>query len=301
MIFRKRFFAAAVLAACLASGSAAQDAVVTVSVAHLREAPDYTAEMGTEALMGSTVRILGKDGYWTRVRCPDGYVAWVNDMALRHMTDQELSAWRDLPKVIVTGEYGTVSSGPESGAGMVCDIVRGNILADMGQVRKGFRYVMTPSGRKGWVRKDLVENHEHWKSTRLCSGDAVADEALRHLGIAYLWGGMSPKGFDCSGLSAFSFLMNGVLLPRNASQQAKLGSDVDISGLAACDFSQLRRGDLLFFGNRDTGRVTHVGIYTGDGRMVHASQIVRVNSIVPGRSDSYENLDRLLFARRIAE
>lgn len=321
-------------------------AVVDLSVAHLREAPDYTAEMGTEVLMGAAVKVLERRDYWRKVLCDDGYTAWVNALALKEMDIEEMKAYEASPKLVCISEYATVHSAPKKSSPMVSDLVRGDVLLDgmaarsgsgyvstvsgrsgwgdvpldgtdvrrgsgqgmdasekTGREKKsscrGFRYVSTVSGRSGWVQKSALMKLEDWKASQRCTGDAVADEALRHLGIPYLWGGASPKGFDCSGLSSFCFRMNGKVLPRNASAQARLGTAVDTSGIRSGNCSALRRGDLVFFGNPATSKVSHVGIYIGEGRMVHASQLVRINSLIDSRPDCYENMHRLLAVRRL--
>ena len=321
-------------------------AVVDLSVAHLREAPDYTAEMGTEVLMGAAVKVLERRDYWRKVLCDDGYTAWANALALKEMDIEEMKAYEASPKLVCISEYATVHSAPKKSSPMVSDLVRGDVLLvgmaarrgsgyvstvsgrsgwgdvplDGTDVRRGsgqgmdasektgrekksscrgFRDVSTVSGRSGWVQKSALMKLEDWKASQRCTGDAVADEALRHLGIPYLWGGASPKGFDCSGLSSFCFRMNGRILPRNASAQARLGSAVDTSGIRSGNCSALRRGDLVFFGNPETGKVSHVGIYIGEGRMVHASQLVRINSLIDSRPDCYENMHRLLAVRRL--
>ena len=295
-------------------------AVVDLSVAHLREEPDYTAEMGTEVLMGAAVKVLERRDYWRKVLCDDGYTAWVNALALKEMDIEEMKAYEASPKLVCISEYATVHSAPKKSSPMVSDLVRGDVLLvgmaarrgsgqrmdaseKTGREKKsscrGFRYVSTVSGRSGWVQKSALMKLEDWKASQRCTGDAVADEALRHLGIPYLWGGASPKGFDCSGLSSFCFRMNGRILPRNASAQARLGTAVDTTGIRAGNCSALRRGDLVFFGNPATSKVSHVGIYIGEGRMVHASQLVRINSLIDSRPDCYENMHRLLAVRRL--
>lgn len=283
------------------SSSAQDKAVIDLSVAHLREEPEYVAEMGTEALMGTAVQILDKDGYWIKVQTPDGYKAWTNEMSLEFMTDEEFSAYEKAPKFICLAVNSTIYSEPNKKSQSISDLVRGNIVLDKGSKKKGFLKISTASGREGWVSKKDLASYSQWQKSRICSGENIVNEALKYVGVPYLWGGNSIKGFDCSGLTSFSFLMNGMLLPRNASQQARIGNLIDSSGLGNGDFSLLKKGDLLFFGDKESGRVTHVGIYIGDGRMIHASQLVRINSIIEGRADCYENMHRLLHIRRICD
>ena len=89
--------------------------------------------------------------------------------------------------------------------------------------------------------------------------------------------------------------MNGILLPRNASQQIKCGDRVELDNL--------QRGDLVFFGTPETAdkpmRITHVGIYLGNNRIIHSSHKVRINSLIPDDEDYYENAHRLVAAIRL--
>jgi cell wall-associated NlpC family hydrolase len=96
------------------------------------------------------------------------------------------------------------------------------------------------------------------------------------MGSPYLWGGASSKASDCSGFVKLVFYTQGIILARDASQQARCGEPVDFS-----DRNNLRPGDLLFFGS-SLQRVTHMGIYLGNGDFIHSSGMVRINSIDPG-------------------
>ena len=94
--------------------------------------------------------------------------------------------------------------------------------------------------------------------------DSVVVAARRQIGRRYVFGGTSPtRGFDCSGFTQYLARSFGVNLPRTAAQQARVGVEIPR------DRSLLRPGDLLTFGRGN--RVTHIGIYVGDGRYVHAS------------------------------
>lgn len=277
----------------LTSALAQNRGVIDLSVANLREIPDYTGEMGTQALMGTTVDIIGESSYWLQVKTPDGYRAWVNAMAVsRFYGSGAEKAWNKEKKMVCTARNSVICSQPDRNSQSVSDLVRGDVLIrDHGTSRHGMIPVSTPGGRHGWVSKKDLANQSDWDRSRRCTAANVVSEALRYVGVPYLWGGNSPKGFDCSGLTSYAAAINGRTLPRNASQQATLGNPVD--------FADLEPGDLLFFGNHDTGKVSHVGIYIGDGHMVHASQLVRINSVWERESDCYENISNFLFARRI--
>lgn len=92
--------------------------------------------------------------------------------------------------------------------------------------------------------------------------DRAVEVALAQQGVPYVWGGTTPRGFDCSGLVQWSYRQAGITLPRTSRDQAKTGVSVTLS--------QLRRGDLLFYAHG--GKVTHVAIAVGGGTVVEASQ-----------------------------
>ena len=244
-----------------------------------------------------------------------------------------------------TGSYGHIYMEPSFKAATLCDLVGGDLLrlaenAESGtgkgygrkeaRLRGRWTEVMLPSGRRGYVPTNELRLHFGFMSIAQGEGDAgsidaqtteaIIAQAEKLLGSPYLWGGMSAKGVDCSGLVRISHIMNGILLPRNASQQINCGDRVpmpvnplfwdDKSDAQAfkeemlARVQNLKRGDLVFFGTpaSEPGkkpRITHVGIYLGEGRIIHSSHMVRINSLIPDDPDYYENAHRLIAAVRL--
>jgi cell wall-associated NlpC family hydrolase len=101
------------------------------------------------------------------------------------------------------------------------------------------------------------------KIKKITAADRAAWVAQKQLNIPYVWGGTTPKGFDCSGLVQYSYKVNKVRVPRTASQQ--------YASTKRIPTHQAKSGDLVFFKNTGKRRgITHVGIYLGNGRFVHA-------------------------------
>ena len=97
------------------------------------------------------------------------------------------------------------------------------------------------------------------------SASRVLQTADRYVGIPYVWGGNTPEsGFDCSGFTKYVFARQGISLPRTSREQARVGRGV------ALDFGAFEPGDLLLFAEPNEA-VSHVAIYVGDGRIIHAS------------------------------
>lgn len=285
-------------------------AIVDVSAGYIRENPSFTAELGTQSLMGSIVEILpGGDGYWIHIRNDEPYEGYITHLSLHNVSDQELDTYKAAPKIIVTARHSALLAEPKQGSQMLSDLVDGDILVLKKACRNWYQ-ASTPSGVQGYVcATDAIEQETWLNNIKSGWSDFAANiekTAKLYLGTPYLWGGECSKGFDCSGLSRHVFLMNGVLLPRNASQQAKSGQEVEVVPETPLPLrcANLSPGDLIFFGTpaakhpsgRD--RVTHVGIYLGNGQFIHSAQKVRINSLYPDDANFYDGAERFFKARR---
>ena len=331
-----------IVAATLSYGQEAKRmAVVETSTCYMRIAPDYESALETQELMGTVVEIIGESGYWREIISPQPYKAWTTEKTLVEMSAEQIKEYEQTPKYMFSELYGHIYMEPSEKAQTVCDLVGGDVMRAIFSggkaVTKGkWVQVTLPSGTKGWVLKsavqplgDRINIRMGDTSDRLVSDEkmeAIIASAEQLLGVPYFWGGMSSKGVDCSGLVRISAIMNGVLLPRNASQMIKCGSEIKMSidtafweenhrteqnGKYTDQFKNemsgrirdLKRGDLVFFGTPATAekpmRVTHVGIYLGDNRIIHSSHKVRINSLIPGDADYYENAHRLIAATRL--
>ena len=266
-------------------------ALVKLSIATLRTEPKHSAEMATQGIMGAPVKVLEKCDDWYRVQMADDYIAYVPESSLAFKTDAQMKAWRKAKRYIVTtydSRLVTQAGGDET----VSDLVMGNIL-EYKAAQGGWLKLVTPDGRVGWVAAADVAELSQW-SQQGFSADQIEKTARRMMGSGYLWGGTTTKVTDCSGLTKVAYLSNGIILQRDASQQALTGKIMK----KGTDWRQYETGDLLFFGNEKTGRVTHVGLYLRDGKYIHCSGQVKINSLIPTASD-YPYLYSPITASRI--
>ena len=270
--------------------------VVDISVCNLRATPDYDAEMVSQALLGTPVHILQitDKNSWPQVQTPDTYTGWVHKDAITLLSFEEYHAWNAAPKIVVTALTGVVRAGASERAATVGDVVAGARLRDLGRQGRYWR-VGFPDGRTGYLRRDLAEREAAWRARLDQSPEAILASALTMNGFPYMWAGMSPKGMDCSGFVRTVFFMHDLIIPRDAGPQSRTGERI-------YGTQNLLPGDLVFFGRKDTAtpKVSHVGIYLGEGKFIHSLGLVKIGSFRPEdpEYDAY-NTGRYLFASRV--
>lgn len=273
-------------------------ALVTISVANIRSQPKHSAELATQALMGTPLTVLKEDDGWFLVQTPDQYLAWVDRAGIQLLSEDELEAWFRAPKLVFTDLVGYVWKTVD-GKEMVSDLVAGDLLTIENESSSHY-FISLPDKRKGWVSKSQSQLWENWIATRNTNPETLINTAKQMMGTPYLWGGTSIKGMDCSGFTKTIFYLNGQIIPRDASQQINEGELID----ADKNWEKLQVGDLLFFGEKATEekkeRVVHVGMWIGNGEFIHSRGLVRISSFDSENPnyDEYE-LNRYLRTKRI--
>ena len=159
---------------------------------------------------------------------------------------------------------------------------------DVSAFEDGWYKVTCEYGTEGYIRSDFLDLCAD-KSTASATGSAIVNEALKHLGTHYVYGGSTPKGFDCSGFTMYLYGTQGISLPHSASAQWQSGK-----GTRHTNVSELAPGDLVFFNDpsRNRGRAcSHAGIYLGGGEFIHASSArsggVKISDLTEGYYQRY--------------
>ena len=250
--------------------------LINVSVANLRSEPLHSAELSTQALLGTPVNVLDKKNNWLLIQTPDNYISWTEESAVSLLDQQEMNKWIAARKIVYNRNYGNSYEKADTSSQTVSDVVICNIFEYISENRN-FIKVMYPDKRVAFLKKTDCIDYSKWINLQYPTPADIIKTAKTFTGIPYLWGGTSSKGLDCSGFTKLTFLIHGIIIQRDASQQARHGfisNDVT--------FEKLQPGNLLFFGKKDKSTdktsITHVAIYIRNNEYIHASGMVGHNS-----------------------
>jgi hypothetical protein len=260
-------------------------AFVTTNLLDLRAKPDVAAERVSQLHFAEPLRVSRAARGFSYVTATDGYSGWTDIRHLRTVSrkayDQSVRAPRAVVKA-TTAPLSTVVGKKPVAPFFVYYGARLQIRASGG----GYVRVILPDGEEVLTRRfKLIDPG---RRRRRISGADLINEGRRFLGVPYLWGGVSPAGFDCSGFVRAVCGRFGLVLPRDTKDQIKAGKPLDLEPIAT--------GDLLFFDR-------HVGFAMGRNRVLHCSRGgsgVRINALDPALADYRDDLHRdFREARRI--
>jgi cell wall-associated NlpC family hydrolase len=226
---------------------------------NIRTAPSTDARRITIVDRWTKVQVLGRQGDWSRIRLQSGTIGWV------------------------LSQYLSPTKPPQTR----------NEVAKRTTNQNATRTARASASRQAKTKSQPTAS----KPPTTADASAVADgqpavvrRALGYLGTRYRYGASGARGFDCSGFTSYIYRQHGISLPHNSAAQYRVGKPVSRS--------ELRPGDLVFFRTRGN-RISHVGIYIGNGKFVHASSArgrVRVDTL----SSGYYH-QRYVGARRISK
>lgn len=233
--------------------------IADLSIVPMRNQQSERSEMVSQVLFGELYEVLEITEKWVYIRLlHDGYEGWIDRKMCLLVSDEYANAYRAEESVLATEVFNIVIKDGDYGNKL---IVSGSAFP--------FFDVVTKKMRIGDDTYTLVSKMKDVGIDSL--RDLIIGYALMYYNTPYLWGGRSPYGIDCSGLTQVVYRMAGIDLPRDASQQVLSGEDFSF-------VEEALPGDLAFFGD-DMGAITHVGIIWEQNRIIHASGRVRVDKI----------------------
>jgi cell wall-associated NlpC family hydrolase len=242
--------------------------VVAGAVVDLFSRPTTEADVVSQALLGWNVRVLEERDGFARIEGPDRYRGWIERGALlpsaAYATAGEIVAITS-PMALLYREPDVTSFAPPLAAPF------GARLELAGEGPEGYWRVRAPDGRELFLQTGDGQRGEAASPPLRLTGAELVELARSFLDVPYLWGGMSARGIDCSGLVSVLYRFQGVEILRDADLQFDDPSWVPV------ERHSLEPGDLVFFGARRDGvaRPTHVGLYAGAGRFVSATTYSR--------------------------
>ncbi|ADF38321.1 cell wall endopeptidase [Priestia megaterium DSM 319] len=242
----------------------------------------------TQLLLGEEVYVTERKGKWAKIVIPSqfsskderGYPGWVPSHQL--ISQAEYSPLNK-PTAVVTAAIATLQLAEE--ALQISYQTQLPLLKE----DKEWLEVQTPVGSGKIKRQDAVVIEDRNRKATKGTGDMIIAAGEQFLNLPYLWGGMSAWGYDCSGFAYATHKANGYLIPRDATDQARRGKEVGLDSI--------QPGDLLFFAHeKGEGSIHHVGIYYGNGKMLHSPKTGKTVELIELKGTLYE--EELCAARR---
>ena len=252
------FLTASVVTLAASPAAPTADWVVIVPVANMYSSATENTDVVSQAILGSNVAVLEKRHKWAKIRTDDQYTGWMPLRDLRkssapyaapgHAVQVE-SLFANLYRETDVTQYQPAITLPFETQLEAIDDAPGN--------NARWLEVRLPDGRMAWIQRgDVV------RDPKPLTIEQSIELAKRFLGFPYLWGGRSSYGYDCSGFTQMLVRSRGINMPRDADLQAAW------NGVENVDRKDLRAGDLLFFG-ASTDKITHTGMYIGNGEFIH--------------------------------
>jgi SH3-like domain-containing protein len=261
-------------------------AVINRPVANMFAKPDGNSAVVSQAIFGVNIQVVEEQPSWLKVRTPDDYMGWIEAGAA---VKRDVYA-AGVPYATVKNLFGSVyrdaSITRHQPVHTLPFEARLEVVAEPEIEERRWIQVRLPDGKEGWIQRgDVSLDH------RQVSREEILQFSKRFAGLPYLWGGVSTFGYDCSGFVQMLYRQTGLIMPRDAQPQH------DWAGVEEVSNEDLKPGDLVYFGSSNK-KITHTGMYIGDGEFIHAT--AHLTPVVQVSRLSEERWTKLLVgARRV--
>ncbi|MHB8261924.1 MAG: C40 family peptidase [Bacteroidia bacterium] len=228
------------------------------SIVPCRSEPNHRSEMVTQLLFGESFTILQETEEWLHILTAyDEYTCWISNKQYQSIKEDTFNKLQLQAQSLCTEPIQLIQ---DKKTNDTFPIVAGSFLPFLSKKEIQIEnYMYEYSG------DSIIPDTKRILPTK------IAATSYLYLNSPYLWGGRSFFGIDCSGFTQIVFKLNGVKLPRDASQQATLGHPLSF-------VEEAQTGDLAFFDNEE-GKIIHVGIVMDDDKIIHASGKVRIDKL----------------------
>jgi len=260
--------------------------LIKVNVGDVKAEPKFRSERLTQAIFNEKVEILDEKEGWSHIKLADGYLGWIQSNRILEVRKEDIDVILSKINYVVSDGIINLYEQADFNSGILTKLVF-NTKLFIGKLDDDFAEVLCTNDREGWVEKEKILKCSSQKRVNSSNVNELIKVAKRFIGVPYLWGGRTPFGFDCSGFvqTLFDFFL--LKIPRDTKDQIKCGMLVSRK--------DMRTGDLIFFPG-------HVGIYLGNGEMIHANLsrgCVSIDSLEKSHPNYASHLDKnFLGARR---
>lgn len=227
---------------------------VATNLTGLYERPTFGMPLSSELYFGTDLELLLESGNWVFVRQTDGYLGWAYRRYLGEGTAPTATHLVLAPAIELRAD-------PDPASGVVTRLVSGTGVSV--EEKRG-DWVYVKANREGWVPSSSLRTMAEIPESIDAKRKLMVQDAMRMIGVPYLWGGTSGNGIDCSGFARLLHRWVGVDIPRDADMQHDAAKPVE---------PPFEIGDLFFFAEGESKRsITHVGMSLGGWRMIHSSR-----------------------------
>lgn len=255
-------------------------AITVRSVIPLKLHPSFNSEMADESLYGMILKLVEYvGGGWYKAKTHYNYTGYVHESMI-HIDDVRAEEWQTLANCYITQFASDVMAEAKYTAYQLEVLTLGCFICVTGKKDGKWVEIELIDNRKGWIRE------EHYKKIPALDLENderairknIIDTAFLYMGTQYRWGGKSPLGIDCSGFVSMAYMLNGIIIYRDAQLKEEYMKEINME--------DIKPADLLFFPG-------HVAMYIGDGKYIHSTGRegrVLVNSLNPNDENYREDL-----------